>query len=378
MNPEKLKIRKQAAEQKRHWVRLTNACNQRCVFCHDRERQEGGVIAFAQVVEELKRGRKRGCRRTVLSGGEPTLHPELPKIIRTAKRLGYSHVQLVTNGRMFFYGDFVQALKQAGLDEVTLSLHSHLEKTFEEITQVRGSYRQAMKGLLNALEGGFIVSIDIVINQKNYRALAETVKFFMRLGVSEFDLLHLIPFGEAWKHREDVYYSISKAKKYLDKVFELSKKDHVYLWTNRLPAMYLEGYEELIQDPCKLHDEAGGMAQELQAFVQTGQPPGCRGERCGYCFMDTFCRDLVRLREEKILFAYEAPLCLAKARQGNAASYRFRKDMSIDRFLDFFIQYRYHVKSLRCRNCRVYKQCNGAYIEEIRAKGFKILVPVEK
>ncbi len=376
MDQHKLKVKDDAARQKRHWVRLTNACNQKCIFCHDRQRHRGESLLFADVVKDLKSGRERGCFRVVLSGGEPTLHPGLVRIIKKAKALGYRHVQLVSNGRMFFYEDFVQELKQAGLDEVTLSLHSHLEKSFEKISGVKGSYHQAMKGLFHVLKHNFIVSVDIVINKINYQTLDETLKFFMALGVSEFDLLHLIPFGDAWKHREEMYYSLADAKSYLDKAFELSRKEHVYVWTNRLPAMCLEGYEELIQNPCKMADEIRGMERDLRVFIETGGRLSCFGDRCPYCFMQGFCQDLAELRERKTLFARTPALCLKRKAPAEKRRYTFRKNMDLYKFLEFFIEHRYFVKSFRCVDCKVDRQCGGAQIDEVRTQGFKILKPL--
>lgn len=376
MNCVKSKIREKAVRQKRHWIRLTRICNQRCVFCHDKENQTGGVLSFGEVLEELNRGRRRGCVRVIFSGGEPTLHPQLPQIIKRAKSLGYVHVQVVSNGRMFFYDDFLMKLKKAGLDEVTLSLHSHLEGPFEAISHVKGSYRQAMKGLFNALRNRFIVSIDIVINKINYKTIDDTLKFFMALGVSEFDLLHLIPFGAAWRNREDVYYPMREGKKYLDKAFALSRKEHIHIWTNRLPAAYLEGYEELIQHPKKLEDEVRGMEHELKRFIQTGQKMGCAGERCQYCFMNAFCRDIIELRTHRILRAHAEPLCLNRKNTTSPPQYRYRRNMSIYKFLDFFINYRYFVKSFRCEDCELSSECFGAQINEIRSRGFRILTPL--
>lgn len=371
-------IRNNIAKEKRHWIRLTRICNQKCFFCHDRGNHKGGVLSLTEILEELRMGRTRGCDRVVLSGGEPTLHPKLLQIIAKAKSLGYNHAQIVSNGRMFSYKDFVVRLKAAGLDEVTLSLHSHLKGPFEEISRVKGSYHQAMKGLFNVLKYGFIVSVDIVINKINYKTLNDTLKFFIALGVSEFDLLHLIPFGDAWRNRKEVYYSMKIGKKYLNKAFDLSRREHIYLWTNRLPAMYLEGYEELIQHPTKLEDEVGGMERDLRNFIQSGEVLGCAGERCQYCFMSSFCHDIVELRTQGVLFARKMPLCLNKKSEGQLPRYQFRRNMNIYNFLDFFIEYRYFVKSLRCRDCKLNGKCSGAQINEIRSMGFKILIPILK
>lgn len=188
-------VKDAVAEQKKHWVRITRACNNRCLFCLDRENQNGSIFPVEMIVADLKKGLSGGAKRAVLSGGDPTVHPQLCEIIAKAKSLGYEHVQIITNGRMLAYEKFAKDLKKAGLDEVTLSLHSHIEEDFESMSGIKGSYHQALAGLLNAKKQGFIVNVDIVINKINYQTLKETIQFYIRLGVSEFDLLYPIPFG---------------------------------------------------------------------------------------------------------------------------------------------------------------------------------------
>jgi len=380
MPDNKLKIKDKVAEEKRHWVRLTKVCNNNCLFCLDKENQNGEIVPFNQIIDELKNGRKEGATRVILSGGEPTLHSQLIEIIKKAKKLGYSHIQMISNGRMLAYNKFAEKLKNAGLNEVTLSLHSHLKNQFEEITQVKGSYEQAMKGLLNALKYNLIVSVDIVINKINFKTLKETLNFFIKLGVTEFDLLHLAPFGSAWSNRNKIFYSPRQAKKYLDKAFELSKNKNLFIWTNRLPAVYLEGYEELIQHPIKLADEVRGMGNELRGYIENGRMMSCFGKRCNYCFMNGFCADLTKLKKEKILKSKSAPFCLLGSSRQNKKPkiFKFKRNMDLNEFLDFYIKNRYFAKSFRCKKCRYFSKCDGAHIEEIRIKGFRILKPILK
>ena len=380
MEKDKLQIRDKVAQEKRQWVRLTRVCNNNCLFCLDKENQNGEIIPFRQVIDDFKNGRKEGATRAILSGGEPTLHPQLIEIIKKAKKFGYSHIQMISNGRMLAYEDFVKKLKEAGLNEITLSLHSHLKDKFEEIVQAKGSYNQAIKGLLNALKHNLIVSVDIVINKINYKTLKDTLNFFIKLGVTEFDLLHLVPFGNAWSNRKKIFYSPRQAKKYLDKAFELFKNKNLFIWTNRLPAIYLEGYEELIQHPIKLVDEVRGMENELRGYIGNNKTMFCFGKRCDYCFMNGFCSDLIKLKKEKILKSKSVPFCFLGVLQQNKKSkiFKFKKNVNLYKFLDFYIKYRYFVKSFRCKNCRYFQKCDGANIEEIRIKGFRILKPFLK
>lgn len=370
-------VKDAVAEQKRHWVRITRACNNRCLFCLDRGNQDGSIFPVDEVVADLKRGLATGAKRVVLSGGDPTVHPKLCEIVAKAKELGYDHVQIITNGRMLAYPKFATDLKKAGLDEVTLSLHSHIEKDFEEMTGAKGSYKQALRGLLNAQRQGFIVSVDIVINGINCRTLRETLLFYIRLGVSEFDLLYPIPFGDAWENRDGLFFDPEGAHEYLSDALSLSKNGDLYIWTNRMPAQYLEGFEDLIQNPVKLHDEVRGMRSGFTRLVERGVPMWCKGERCEYCFMKNFCADLDLLLESGRLEGKGGPLCTSSGagKKKRTPVFRLDEDFSLEKFTDFHIKNRYFVKSLRCGECALAGDCDGAWIEDVRKNGFSKLIP---
>lgn len=372
---EKNEIREAAVGQQRHWVRITYACNNKCLFCLDKENQRSAAVPMAEVIAELKKGLEAGAKRVVLSGGDPTVNPHLEQIIRKAKALGYQHVQIITNGRMLAYGSFAQKLKSAGLDEVTLSLHSHLRDDFEKMTRIKGSYAQAMRGLINAQQQGFIVSVDIVINKINYRKLRETLLFFIRLGVSEFDLLYPVPFGDAWENRKDLFFSPESGQKYIKQALELAKGSDLFVWTNRWPARYLEGFESLIQSPLKLKDEVRGMQGELKAWVNNGRKMSCQGERCKHCFMQDFCNDLGELLKEGKLLSKGTPNCLGSEKDVRVVQFSLDKKKNLSSFLDFYIKHRYFVKSLGCQKCLKNNNCHGAWIEDVRKKGFSILSP---
>lgn len=76
------------------------SCNFRCPFCHNRDLvlnpASQPVIATEEILAFLKQ--RRGILSGVcISGGEPTIHHELPDLIRSIKELGYL-VKLDTNG----------------------------------------------------------------------------------------------------------------------------------------------------------------------------------------------------------------------------------------------------------------------------------------
>ncbi|MDI6759046.1 MAG: radical SAM protein, partial [Candidatus Omnitrophota bacterium] len=309
----KTEIQKQEAivQEKRLWVRLTRVCNNQCLFCLDKEAQDGSVVPFEKVRLNLQKGRRLGIKRLVLSGGEPTLHPVFFDIITLAKNLGYEHIQVISNGRMFAYFKFLRQAVKSGISEITFSMHGHNRRLHDRQTKISGSFQQSLAGLLNALKiKSLIVSVDIVISKINVRQLADILKFFINLGVYEFDLLQVIPFGRAWDNRDILFYDIQKSIKFLNRAFILSEDPRLHIWTNRFPPLYLEGFEYLIQHPAKLYDEVGGRRGMFNRFLSKGQLMDCYGEKCAFCFLKDFCKDLIKLKKEKKMLPYEQPFCL--------------------------------------------------------------------
>lgn len=286
------------AAEKRHWVRVNTGCNNRCAFCLDRHALDGGRLPMDRIIADLQDGIARGARRAIISGGEASIHPEFVSIIAEATAMGYTWVQTITNGRMFFYKDFLKRAVDAGLREITFSMHGHNKELFEKLTGVEGSFAQALKGLKNALSmPGLIVSVDVVANGLNYEQLPEIVKFYHALGVGEFDLLYPVPFGSAWERREEMFFDPARLSNIMKRLFQYTEPRRITVWTNRFPARLLEGFEKYIQPPEKLFDEVYGRREMFMDWLERDIQMPCRGERCSICVMSDFCAGLDRLKD---------------------------------------------------------------------------------
>ena len=72
------------------------------------------------------------------------------------------------------------------------------------------------------------------------------------------------------------------------------------IWTNRFPVEFLEGLEDLIQDPHKMLDEVNGRRFQVRRYLDEGVPLECREkERCQYCFIEPFCNTADRVIERQ-------------------------------------------------------------------------------
>lgn len=292
-NENKDLVKEAAAHHKRHWVRVTRLCNQRCTFCLDSMNQDGTMIDVDSLKAYILLGRKMGRQRLILSGGEASVHPKYIDLIRYGRQVGYDWIQTVTNGMMFSYGRFAKAAAEAGLNEATVSMHGHTAHLHDKLTGTPGAFVTGIKGMQNLqATGKVVVNVDVVINKQNYRVLPEIIEYYYKnLGIREFDLLHIVPFGRGFdEHRHSLFFDLNDAVPYFRKAFAWANKPDLYLWTNRLPVTYLEGAERLIQDPHKLASEFDGGRHNFEGFLKRGLKPDCHGERCDYCFLDGPCR----------------------------------------------------------------------------------------
>jgi MoaA/NifB/PqqE/SkfB family radical SAM enzyme len=284
-----------AAHEKRNWVRLSYDCNNHCIFCLDSNAHDGTMRDGRDIKVQIVEGRKRGADRLILSGGEPTMHPNFLDFVLLGKRAGYPKVQTVTNGRMFQYPDFLNRAADNGLDEITFSLHGHTAKLHDALVGTPGAFEEEVAGLKAALASGrFIVNVDVVINKRNVRHLPEMLETFVAWGVREFDLLHVIPFGNAWTEaKEHLFYDLEENLPHLQKAFSFARRPDIHVWLNRFPPPYTEGFEDLIQDPYKLNDEVRGRREEFDRYLSLGEKLSCREpERCNVCYLQSLCDGL--------------------------------------------------------------------------------------
>jgi MoaA/NifB/PqqE/SkfB family radical SAM enzyme len=300
-----LLAREGVATRPRHWVSLGTACNNRCRFCLDGDRDRGLLFPESELRTEIERGRREiGAEKLILSGGEASIHPAFLDLVRYGKASGYAWVQTITNGLRFADATFLTDCLDAGLDEITFSVHGHTAQLHDELTGHPGAFRQLVRAIALAVRDARpVISVDILLCRRNIEVLDRVVELCIGLGVREFDLLNIIPQGRAFAHREELLYEPAEHLHGIHRVLRLGRHPDYTLWTNRLPARYLEGFEDLIQDPHKLHDEVRGRAQEFRAFLDEGTPLPCRQpERCPHCFMEPFCAFLdsliAEMREE--------------------------------------------------------------------------------
>ena len=162
-------------ERARSLIRINGHCNMSCSFCFvDRTVPD---FEAEQILEEIEHMAERSLTHMVLSGGEPTLHPALPRFIARSKELGFRTIEIQSNGVKPADFDYLKTLVDAGLNKVTFSLHSVDPAHSDKITRLPGGFAKTVAGLHNARRLGVLTQVAHVITRSNYQELPATVRF---------------------------------------------------------------------------------------------------------------------------------------------------------------------------------------------------------
>lgn len=151
-------------------LRLTFRCNQDCGFCwQDRTWPSPPLSVFRQWIEQAA---ALGRHQVELSGGEPTLYPDLAELVALVRAQGMS-VLLQSNGIRLAKPDVLQPLIAAGLEAVSISYHNHQAQLSDRMTRAPNTHKQTEAGIRACLQAGVAVTLNCVVQADNVDSLPE-------------------------------------------------------------------------------------------------------------------------------------------------------------------------------------------------------------
>lgn len=121
---------------------------------------------------------RRNYFGVILTGGEPTLHPELPRIAAYASEQGL-HVRMITNGSRLADPEFARDVAKAGVKIVHVSVYSVRPEIEEVLRGTPDTLEKAYLAVRNAHEQGIEININCVINKLNADHLHENIEYWI-------------------------------------------------------------------------------------------------------------------------------------------------------------------------------------------------------
>jgi cyclic pyranopterin phosphate synthase len=138
-------------------ISVTDRCNIRCFYCMPNEnvrfRPRDEILTFEEITRFVGVVSQMGVRRLRLTGGEPLVRADLPRLVEQLARLpGVEDLALTTNGMLL--DEHAAALRDAGLQRLNISLDTLREEVFQKISRREGLDR-VLAGIAAAQAAGF-------------------------------------------------------------------------------------------------------------------------------------------------------------------------------------------------------------------------------
>ncbi|TPW21026.1 MAG: putative Fe-S oxidoreductase [Elusimicrobia bacterium] len=273
-------------------LKLGYACERQCHFCvqGDLRRRFPKPKSAAELMTALREGRERS-RSVVFTGGEPTHYPWLPDLARAARLLGYTCLQVQSNGRRFADAAYCRELVAAGVTEFAPSIHGSTAELHDFLTDAPGAFARTWAGIVNLLALGQSVLTNTVVTSRNYADLPALAALLAGAGVRHIQFAYVHIVGQAAKNAAWLVPRKSEAVPWVLKAVDAGRAGGARCFIEAVPPCLLPGYEDCAAEPgmpvMTIYHADGTTTPDFtqeRLDVQKRKGPACSG-----CVHDPVC-----------------------------------------------------------------------------------------
>jgi len=168
-------------------ISVTDRCNFRCVYCMPKEKfgfdhaflPHDQVLTFEEITRLAGIFVSHGVQKIRITGGEPLVRKDLPQLIGMLSKLPGIDLTMTTNGSLLARN--AQALRDAGLNRVSVSLDSLDDEIFKTMNDVEFPVAKVLEGMDAAQQVGLEpIKVNMVvkrgINEKSILPMARFLR----------------------------------------------------------------------------------------------------------------------------------------------------------------------------------------------------------
>lgn len=184
------------------------------------------LLTLEEIALIAERFIARGTTKIRLTGGEPLVRRDLIDLTRRLGRhigQGLDELTMTTNAMRL--AEHAEALFDAGIRRVNVSLDSRDPETFRYITR-HGDVRQVLAGIDAARAAGMAVKINMVaLKDLNDQEIAPMLAWCGEQGL-DLSLIETMPLGAVDEDRTDRFLPLTQVFESLQKQFTLTRDTH--------------------------------------------------------------------------------------------------------------------------------------------------------
>ncbi len=244
-------------------ISLTDACNLRCVYCMPENMQfmqRSELMSDEEVLLLVRVAAGLGVNKVRLTGGEPTVRPNVVEIVRAiAATPGIEDLAMTTNGLLL--AKHAQQLADAGLKRVNISIDTLNPEKFHRIT--RWGHVEDVWQAIDAAEAAGLLPIKLnCVIVRHFNDEEDMVELARLTLERNWDVrfIEMMPFGEITDFQQTNVVTYSEMKQRIEAVFgPLEEASYDYVDPSR---------------PFRIPGAAGTLG-----FISSVTEPFCQG--CG-------------------------------------------------------------------------------------------------
>ena len=171
-------------------ISVTDRCNFRCTYCMPKEvfgkdyqfLERSALLSFEEITRLARAFKKHGVEKIRLTGGEPLIRRNIEQLIAMLAQIPGLDLTLTTNGSSL--AKKARALKDAGLQRITVSLDSLDDAVFMGMNDVDFPVAKVLEGIDAAAAAGLApIKINMVVKRGvNEHSIVPMARYFREQG----------------------------------------------------------------------------------------------------------------------------------------------------------------------------------------------------
>lgn len=194
LNDERAKNTSMTSPLQRCELILTDRCNFKCKYCRGLKKPAAGHLSIKECMSTLDYWISEGLKNVRFSGGEPTLHRDLPFLVEYCTVHNVQKIAISTNGSADF--KLYQQLLWAGANDFSISLDGCCAEDHDRMAGKHGVSEKVIENI-RKLSKLTYVTIGMVFTEDNVDRCLEAVEFAHSLGVADIRVIPSAQYNKA-------------------------------------------------------------------------------------------------------------------------------------------------------------------------------------
>ena len=226
-------------------LNIWKACNNKCRFCMSSKSSLWDIkfVSLDILKKKIKLYADKWYNSIWFLWWDISIHPNILEIVKFCKQNNFENINVITNWMVFDNEEFANSLIESWVTRINISIHSHINKIEDYLTRVKWWLQRKLKAidnfnkLYNSWKLRDALSINIVVNKKNYKNIVETCLYFWKeKNINDIRINFIRLNKDVKENWDDLKLSYTEFLPYLKKLVYISIKYKIRITFDTIPA----------------------------------------------------------------------------------------------------------------------------------------------